>query len=159
MNRINLLACCQAILVLLTLQSTAHAKPEPVSTAYLSNKAIGGHDSTAYHRLPSGGKAIKGSKTYTTKWKGANWYFTSENDKQAFLKNPAEYAPAYNGHCANALSLGEGLIPTNGQHWLVLDKQLYLFYAARGVERWLNGDYKPYKALADKAWNDILKNR
>ncbi len=131
---------------------------EPVSTAYFSNKAIGGHDTIGYHGLQQGAKAIKGQQTYTATWKGAEWHFVSEAQKQAFLSDPTKYAPAYNGHCANALSLGEGLIPTSGKHWLVLDKQLYLFYAARGVNRWLSGDYQEYKTEADKAWQTLANN-
>ncbi len=132
---------------------------EPVSTGFLSNTAIGAHDVVAYHRLSTGDDAVEGSKTYSFNWKGANWYFSSQKEKEAFIANPIKYAPAYNGHCANALSLGEGLVKTDGTHWAVLDGQLYLFYAARGAKRWLEGDYKNYKTVADKAWASIIAKK
>ncbi len=118
---------------------------EPVSTSYFGNTAIGGHDATAYHQLSTDENAVKGKKDYIVEWKGAKWRFLREADSKAFANNPERYAPAYNGHCANALSLGEGLIRTNGTHWAIFDNQLYLFFAARGTQRWLSGDYNEYK--------------
>ena len=132
---------------------------EPVSTGYFGNVAVGGHDVTAYHQLTQEDAAVKGNKTYVITWKGAQWHFLREEDSQAFAQNPERYAPAYNGHCANALSLGEGLIRTNGQHWAIFDDQLYLFYAGRGTQRWLKGDYKIYKEEADRAWQVILASQ
>jgi YHS domain-containing protein len=132
------------------------AANEPVSTSLFGTTAIGGHDATAYHGLSQGDQAQKGSKKYVVTWKGAEWQFLSEKDSQLFAANPEKYAPAYNGHCANALSLGEGLIKTSGKHWAIFDDQLYLFYASRGTKRWLNGNYKDYKEEADRAWKEIL---
>ena len=65
--------------------------------------------------------------------------------------DPERYAPACNGHCANALSLGEGLIKTDGTHWQIFEDQLYTFYATRGRDRWFAGDFKENKKEADKA--------
>ncbi len=130
---------------------------EPVSVGYFNGAAIGGHDTTAYHGLARGDKAKKGDKTYVVEWKGATWRFVTKEDSERFAANPEKFAPAYNGHCANALSLGEGLIKTNGKHWAIFDDQLYLFYAPRGAKRWLNGDYKAYKQQADSAWSEVLQ--
>jgi YHS domain-containing protein len=129
---------------------------EPVSTGRFNNTAIGGHDTLAYHGLSQGDKAMKGAEQYIVEWKGAKWQFLSEEDSKKFAANPEKFTPAYNGHCANALSLGEGLIRTNGKHWAIFDDQLYLFYAKRGSKRWLEGDYKKYKEQADAAWQTIL---
>lgn len=129
---------------------------EPVSVSYFSHSAIGGHDTTAYHDLARGDKAQKGDKSFVVEWKGAKWRFVTEADSKRFAANPEKFAPAYNGHCANALSLGEGLIKTNGKHWAIFDDQLYLFYAARGAKRWIEGDYKVYRQEASAAWADIL---
>ena len=133
---------------------------EPVSVGFLNNVAVGGHDVTAYYQLDKGQTAIKGDKTFVVQYKGAQWHFLTEADRKAFAKNPEKFAPAYNGHCANALSLGEGLIPTNGKYWAIFDDQLYLFFAPRGARRWLAADdYREYKADADRAWQAILSER
>ena len=131
---------------------------EPVTKNFLTGIAFGGHDSVAYHRISSNepNRAIEGKKAWKAKWKGADWLFSNEADRDLFAANPERYSPAYNGFCANALSLGEGLFKTDGTHWQIFEDQLYSFFAARGRERWLAGDFKMYKATADKAWKNII---
>ena len=138
----------------------AHSE-EPIAKRGLSGVVIGGHDSVAYH-LPENiesHSAKKGEKSFTVKYKGGNWRFISEEHARLFEANPEKYAPAYNGHCANALSLGEGLIRTNGSHWEIFEDQLYVFFAARGRDRWTDGNFKQYKKEADQAWQEILANQ
>lgn len=150
------------LLCLLTLASAIFSvqASEPVSKSYFGDIAIDGHDTVAYHKIAEGSphKAVKGSDKWKSKWKGANWLFATEANRDLFAANPEKYAPAYNGHCANALSLGEGLIETDGTHWQIFDGQLYTFYAARGRDRWVDGNYKEYKVEADKAWKAIINN-
>lgn len=141
----------------LLLLAQAIGAAEPVSTGYFNSTAIGGHDLVSYRGIAPSENPKKGDKRYTVNWKGAEWHFISEADSKLFAANPEKYSPAYNGHCANALSLGEGLIKTNGKNWAIFDDQLYLFYASRGTQRWLSADdYKIYKAAADQAWKEIV---
>jgi hypothetical protein len=139
--------------------STVSAQ-EPVSKSMLGGVAIDGHDTVAYHDPESIARheAQKGNKQYTAEWKGATWRFARESSRDAFVLNPGEYSPAYNGHCANALSLGEGLLKTDGTHWEIFGDQLFLFYKARGRKRWNDGNFETYKAQADLAWQEILDN-
>ena len=65
--------------------------------------------------------------------------------------------PEYNGFCSNALALGEGLIRTDGSVWEFFGDKLHLFYAERGRQRWLDGDWKAYNREAAKAWAAIVK--
>ena len=148
-----------SLVVLIIVTIGAYAE-EPVSKSRLSGIAIGGHDTVAYHK-PSNNqphRAIEGIKTWKTSWKGADWLFSNEADRDLFAANPERYSPAYNGFCANALSLGEGLIRTDGTHWQIFDDRLYTFYAARGRQRWLAGDFEAYKTVADQAWKEIIDN-
>ena len=87
---------------------------------------------------------------------GATWLFTTAENRDAFLADPDKYRPAYGGHCANALSIGEGLIKTDGKTWEIFDNELYVYFAPRGRKRWNNGDWKSYKSDADKAWQEIM---
>lgn len=147
------------ILVIVLWGNVALAE-EPVSKSYFGSLAIGGHDTVAYHKQePDQHKATKGESTYTVEWKGAKWRFTNEADSEAFAAEPERYAPAYNGFCANALSIGNGLVKTDGTHWQIFENQLFLFYAKKGRNRWLGGDYKEYKADADKAWHDLTADQ
>jgi YHS domain-containing protein len=154
-SRYRLRAICGLVLIFMPFSANAD---EPVSKNFLTGIAIGGHDSVAYHRPGSSEphQAIEGNKTWKVEWKGADWLFSSKTDRDLFAANPERYSPAYNGFCANALSLGEGLIKTDGRHWQIFGGRLYTFYAARGRERWLSGDFEVYKKVADKAWKEII---
>ena len=147
-------------IVLMCLSTPALFAAEPVSKSFFGDKAINGYDTVAYHspEAIAQHKASKGSSDIIVEWKGAKWHFVSAESAQKFKKNPSQYGPAYNGHCANALSLGEGLIKTDGTHWEIFEKKLYLFYAGRGRDRWLNGNWRDYKKVADEAWQIIISN-
>ena len=145
--------------LILLLAASAVQAAEPVSKSRFGGVAIGGHDSVAYHELQREPQALaaEGNKRYTVEYKGAKWHFASEESAERFRADPERFSPAYNGFCANALSLGEGLIRTDGTHWEIFDDNLYLFYAARGRERWTDGNWEAYKADADKAWSVLSK--
>lgn len=137
----------------LSLASTI-ASAEAVSKSYWGDKAIGAHDTVAYHSASAkkNHQGVIGSKKYVVKYLDANWYFATQASADKFKADPDKYKPLYNGHCANALSLGEGLIPTDGQVWEFFGDELHLFYAERGRQRWLNGDWQSYRQQADTAW-------
>ncbi len=151
-------ASCAFAIVLMTPTTDAVAAG-PVSKSRLGGVAIGGHDITAYRELAAEphGEAVEGAKAHTVEFDGAKWRFASAEDAAAFEADPERYVPAYNGHCANALSLGEGLVRTDGTHWEIFegDDRLYLFYAGRGRERWVGGDWESYRAEADRAWQAL----
>jgi len=153
------LLCLTATFVGLGFASMAVAA-EPVSKSRLGGTAIGGHDTVAYHSLSAAPQADaqKGKKSFVVKWKGAKWRFLSQESADLFAAAPEKYSPAYNGFCANALSLGKGLLRTKGTHWEIVGEQLYLFYAAAGRERWLEAeDVSQYIAAADAEWARVSK--
>lgn len=133
----------------------------PVSKSRFGGVAIGGHDTIAYYELGREPRAdaVEGEKGWSVEWSDATWRFADEASARKFAEDPERYVPAYNGHCANALSLGEGLVKTDGTHWQIFDgdDQLYLFYAARGRERWMDGDWRAYKVDADRAWEALTR--
>jgi len=134
--------------------SMAGSAPEPVSVGlFKSNQAIGQHDTVSYF---SSGKSAKGDAEFVHQWKGADWYFISQAQRDQFAANPNKYAPMYNGFCSNALILDEGLIRTSGKVWHIFEGNLHMFFAERGLNRWLSGDYAQLKAEADKAWQQEL---
>ena len=131
---------------------------EPVAKSRVGGVAIGGHDTVAYHALPTETheKAVPGQKTYSVSWKGAKWRFASKESADKFIAEPERYSPAFNGHCANALSLGRGLLKTDGTHWEIFGDQLYLFYAAKGRDRWIATDnVQPYIEAAEAEWEKL----
>ena len=139
--------------------NTASPAAEPVSTGYIDSIAIEGHDTVLYYaeNVRSDHAEVKGSKRYAVKWNNATWLFASQTSAHKFKSDPLRYVPQYNGFCSNALALGEGLIRTDGTVWEFFGENLHLFYAERGRQRWLNGDWKIYKAEADMAWSELSK--
>ncbi len=128
---------------------------EPVSTGRWNNTAIDGHDTLGYYApgLADNAAVADGIKKYIVNWQGANWWFANQESADKFAANPREYAPHYNGHCANALSLGEGLVRTDGSVWEFFGERLHMFYAEGGRQRWLNGDWENFQRTANAAWN------
>ena len=147
-----MVACLACILTMTTVSAA-----EPVSKAQ-NGSAIGSHDSVAYHSLSREphAAALPGVETWTVEYKGAEWHFASKENADLFQANPEKYTPAYNGHCANALSLGRGLVTTDGKVWEIFGDQLFLYFAERGRERWLSAeDISAYKAVADAEWEKL----
>lgn len=150
---------CAAFL-LAAFTTLAHAA-EPVSTGWVNGAAIGGKDTVSYYSadVKASHQVVEGNSTFTVQYLGAPWRFASKASADRFAANPAAYVPQYNGHCSNALSQGEGLISTNGSVWEFFGDKLHLFYAERGRQRWLTGDWQAFRQQADKAWQDILAAR
>lgn len=144
--------------LLMALLPNAHAG-EPVSTGFWGNTAIGGRDATAYHQseVRKSHQSVKGDSRFEVQYLGATWRFASRQSADRFAASPGQYVPRYNGHCANALSLGEGLIATDGTVWEFFGDRLHLFYGESGRQRWLKGDWQSYQATADTAWKAIVK--
>lgn len=148
-------------LLLLLLAATAARAAEPVSTGFFGSTAIGGKDTVSYHAdaVRQSHRVADGDRRFEVKYLGATWRFASKESADRFAANPAAYVPRYNGHCANALSSGEGLVDTDGTVWEFFGDQLYLFYAESGRQRWLKGDWATYRRDADAAWQAILRKR
>jgi len=131
---------------------------QPVSKSRFFSVAIDGHDTVAYYALSRKppASAVLGKKSHVVKYKGAKWRFQSRASADMFRANPERYEPAYNGHCANALSFGQGLVRTDGAVWEIFGDKLYLFYEASGRELWMDGNWDIHRMAADSAWQEIL---
>ncbi len=125
---------------------------DPIYTGTFSNKALKGYDAVSYFQ--GDGKPLKGSKEFQTEWRGADWYFVSKENLEAFKTNPEQYAPQYGGYCAwatahDTLAKGDPLIYT------LLDGKLYLNY-----DKKIDGNWQPRKAElikeADAKYPDLV---
>ncbi|MFT5260445.1 MAG: YHS domain-containing protein [Saprospiraceae bacterium] len=155
----NLFRSLALLLALCWWPFSAQAK-EPNGADSFTGLIIGGHDTVAYHQPEAIAKHKRqiGNKQFSVDYNGAKWNFGNKQNADAFAQDPERYTPAYNGHCANALSLGEGLYKTNGKTWEIFDDHLYVFYAPRGQKRWNNGNWSTYKGQADAAWAELSKD-
>ncbi|MEM8582325.1 MAG: YHS domain-containing (seleno)protein [Pseudomonadota bacterium] len=115
-------------------------------------QAIRGYDPVAYF---TEGKPVRGSDSHTHNWNGAEWRFSSEENRAAFAANPEAYAPQYGGYCAWAVAEGY-TASTDPDAWKIVDNKLYLNYSA-GVQRRWERDILGNISRGDSNWPAVLK--
>ncbi len=86
---------------------SAQAQSREIFTAgqeqHGTNLAIGGFDPVTYHSIS---QAVPGTGQFRVSWKGAEWRFSSQQNRDMFVENPERFAPQYGGWCAFALANG-----------------------------------------------------
>lgn len=124
--------------------------------------AVSGYDVVAYRNLPQSAvgtaqpAAVPGSADITAEYNGAKFAFSTEENRDAFLKNPEYYAPQYDGHCAYGVSKG-GKVPGNPNLWRIVDDKLYLNITKNVVGFW-EEDIPGNINLAEGNWPSIEGN-
>lgn len=145
LSRRTLLALPLAIGVAAALRAVP-ASGQPVHLSG-GDVAAGGYDVVAYFAR---GEAVRGSRTHQARWNGATWRFSSAENRDAFVANPARYAPAYGGFCAWAAAENY-LAPGDPRHWRIVDGRLFLNFNASVHRRW-ERDVPGNVARADANW-------
>ena len=144
------------LLLIITIQSFAQITEERVNHLNHENGiAIQGYDPVAYFS----NKAQKGLKKYATDYEGITYYFTTENNKNLFLKNPTKYEPQYGGWCAFAMGDYGKKVEINPETYKIVDGKLYLFYNKlfnNTLKIW-NIDEKNLIIKAEKNWDKHTK--
>jgi YHS domain-containing protein len=114
--------------------------------------ALRGYDPVAYFKE---GKPVEGKKEFTHTWKGADWRFSSLQNKEDFIASPEKFAPQYGGYCAYGLSQGYKA-PTDPGAWTIVGDKLYLNYS-KGVQQTWNKSQKEFIEKADNNWPQVAK--
>lgn len=145
------------ILVLLIVSNYINAQNGNTKHYNLENKvAIQGYDPVAYFKQS---KAVKGKKEISLNHEGALYYFSSQNNKAAFEKNPASFEPQYGGWCAYAMGENGEKVEINPTTFKIIDNKLYLFYNAffvNTLKSW-NKDEENLIKKADTNWKKLIK--
>ncbi|MGB2690933.1 MAG: YHS domain-containing (seleno)protein [Thermodesulfobacteriota bacterium] len=89
------------------------------------NVAVKGYDVVSYM---NDNKAVQGTKDNWADHDGVTYYFVSEANKDAFVKNPEKYLPQYGGWCAYAVGAAGQKFPVDPETFKVVDGKLYLFF-------------------------------
>lgn len=121
-------------------------------TGFFSSAAAGGYDPVAYFIE---GKAVKGADDYSLSYKGADWYFKSIDNLNAFKADPARYAPQYGGYCAWAVAEGY-LAKGDPLFWHIHKGKLYLNYNREIKNRWLKS-VPDFVNKADVNWPGVIR--
>jgi len=114
--------------------------------------ALHGYDSVAYF---TEGKALEGKPEFVAEYEGNKWAFVSQDNKNMFLENPAEYMPQYGGYCSYAASRN-AIANTDPFAWTIHNKKLYFNYSIGTQRIWL-ADKNENIILADGYWPELLK--
>lgn len=137
-----------SLLLLLLIGSSGIAQKSEIFS--VDNRAVGGYDVVAFF---TSSKAIKGSESFSFKWKEAIWLFASEENLKLFKSNPDQFAPKYGGYCAYGMSNGYKA-PTVIETWKIIDHQLYFNYSLKVQELW-NKDPGTYIRKANANWENM----
>lgn len=116
-----------------------------------SSVAISGYDAVAYFTQQ---KAIKGNKNYAVNAEGVIYYFSSQGNKDLFLKNWKSYEPQYGGWCAYAMGNSGEKVEIDPETFKIADGKLYLFYHSwtnNTLLKW-NKEEVTLKQKADLNW-------
>lgn len=131
----------------------AFADKDPIYTAKRSNLALQGYDTVAYFTV---GEPTKGSADYTTTYEGAEFRFSSEENLNLFLAEPAKYAPQFGGYCAWAVAKGQ-TAKGDARRWAVVDGKLYLNYN-KGIQKKWDKDRAGFITSANENWPTVLQD-
>jgi YHS domain-containing protein len=121
-----------------------------------SNVAVSGYDVVSYF---TENKAVKGNKSLAVIAEGVYYYFSTQANKDAFLKNWKAYEPQYGGWCAYAMGATNDKVEIDPETFKIVNGKLYLFYHSyfnNTLTKW-NKDETNLKTKADKNWMIIFK--
>ena len=118
--------------------------------------AIQGYDPVAYFTQ---NKAVKGNNQFAAIAEGATYYFSTNANKDLFIKDYKKYEPQYGGWCAYAMGAANERVEIDPETFKIIDGNLYLFYHSwvnNTLTKW-NKDEVNLKTTADKNWMNKFK--
>ncbi len=118
--------------------------------------ALSGYDPVAYFKQSA---AVQGKKEINATIDGVIYYFSSQANKDAFLKIPSFYEPQYGGWCAYAMGNSGEKVEVDPKTFKIIDNKLYLFYNAffnNTLKDWNKNESK-LKTNADVNWKKFYK--
>jgi YHS domain-containing protein len=106
-----------------------------------------GYDPVAYFAT---GAPVKGEVQWTVAHKGATLNFASAANRDAFMKTPDKYLPAYGGFCAYGVASG-AKVDGDPTVWKIVDGRLYL-NIKKSIGRTFAADPATYIHRAEQNW-------
>ena len=114
--------------------------------------AINGYDPVAYF---VDGIPKVGRPEFELRYRGGTWRFRNPGNKAAFMADPGDYEPRFGGY--DPIAVGRGApTPGNPDLWLVVDRNLYLFFSAEDRDQFA-ADPGRHSARAEAKWPDVRK--
>lgn len=136
-------AASSLVLAIVLLNPVLAAEEHYVPDGY----GVSGYDPVAYFNA---GAPTEGNSQYTAKYDGVTYKFSSNDNLEAFQKDPSAYLPAYGGYCAFGTAMGRKFSgdPTA---WKIVDGTLYLNLNKDVQKRWVK-DVPGFLKGANNNW-------
>lgn len=118
--------------------------------------ALSGYDPVSYF---ISNKPKIGGKKINVIYQGAIYQFSSQKNKDTFIKHPTKYLPQYGGWCAFAMGEYAKKIEVNPKAFKIVNGKLYLFYNSllnNTLKIW-NKNEKKLIVQADKNWKKLIQ--
>jgi enamine deaminase RidA (YjgF/YER057c/UK114 family) len=116
--------------------------------------SISGYDAVAYF---TDGKPVQGKAEFEYLWRKSRWRFSNATHLDLFVRDPARYAPQYDGYCAMGVALGDVEAHkdmVDPEAWAIVDGKLYLAHTPHVLDAWRqNADGNIKKA--DESWSTV----
>jgi len=119
------------------------------------NVVLGGFDVVAYFHQD---RAVEGTAKLKAEYDGGTFYFSSQENLDAFRGDPAKFAPKFGGFCAFGVAAQKAKAPVNPQTFKIYNGELLLFfddvYQGKAVNTKIlwNGDERHFYEQASKTW-------
>jgi len=125
-----------------------------VASASGNAPAIKGYDAVGYFTKSA---PALGHPAFAAEYEGQRYLFASVAHRDAFMQEPAKYAPQYGGFCAYGATRGykAAIDPAS---FTVRDGKLYLNHSANVQSLW-EKDIPGYIKLADDKWPETNGRR
>lgn len=111
--------------------------------------AVGGMDVV---ELRDHGRLAAGRPDIATHWRGQDWLFTAEPQRNTFESNPRRYAPAFGGMCPVQLAKGR-TAPGRPEYAMIVGGKLYLLSSEAGRAA-MAADPQRILDMATQAWRN-----
>lgn len=111
---------------------------------------LAGHDAVAYF---TEGRPVEGSAEFTATYNDATYRFSSANNRDIFIANPAKYAPQYGGFCAYGMTFGKKF-EIDGKAFEIVDGKLYVNKNLSVYKAWKK-DIPTHISQANEQWPTV----
>ena len=142
---------------------TAHAQDDRNVSEYNPNQQVSdskdvtglglyGYDPVSYFP-EGGGQPLRGSASIEIDYSGVSYRFSSEENMETFLNDPAKYESTYGGWCAYAMALGSK-VNINALIYTIVGNRIHFFRANR-PKRKFDADIAGFTQDADDNWKNF----
>lgn len=132
---VGLISAIFAVMMVAAIAATPDkvSRTKPVESLNLGQGvALRGYDPVAY--FAEGAPAVR-DPAISYQWQGASWLFSTPAHREAFVADPARYAPQYGGYCAFAVSRGT-TADADPNQWAIVNGKLYVNNNAFAKKLW-----------------------